>query len=169
VSSTAKLPPPLPNTISSAPSKASRAGQPGKPSVSAKNAPFSAPVQYGDKTALAITKASKQLETGHGPGVFAGREYVKFDLKLTNGSDKPIDLNSVVVTTYYGSKNQLAPPIYTPSAGTSDFTGTLAPGDSATASYGFAVPTSELGKVTMVVDFDAAHSSATFTGAVSAS
>lgn len=167
--SPATLPPPLPNTINAAPSKVSRPGQPAKPSESADTVSFSAPVKYGDNTLLTITQASKQVETGNGPGVFAGREFVKFDLKLTNGSQKPIDLNTVVITTYYGDSNQLAAPVYTPSADTADFTGILVPGGTATASYGFAVPTSEFGDVTMVVDFDGVHSSATFKGSVSAS
>ena len=160
------LPPPLPNTVSEAPSKVLRSDQPEEPSVSADSVAFSAPVTYSDNTVLTITGASKQVETGNGPGVFSGREFVKFELELANGSGEPIDLNSVVVTAYYGDTNQLAAPVYTPSAETADFTGTLDAGGKATASYGFAVPTSELGNVTMVVDFDATHSSATFTGAV---
>jgi hypothetical protein len=161
--------PPLPNTINAAPVKVLRPGQPDKPTVTADKVSFSAPAKYGDNTVLTITKASKQVETGNGPGVFAGREFVKFDLELTNGSGQPINLNSVVVTTYYGGSNQLAAPVYTPSAATVDFGGDLASGAKATASYGFAVPTSELGNVTMVVDFDGVHSSATFSGAVTSS
>jgi len=161
--------PPLPNTIAAAPVKVLRPGQPDKPTVTADSVSFSAPAKYGDNTVLTITKASKQVETGNGPGVFAGREFVKFDLELVNGSGQPINLNSVVVTTFYGGTKQLAAPVYTPSAQTADFSGDLAPGAKATASYGFAVPVSELGNVTMVVDFDGVHSSATFTGAVTPS
>jgi hypothetical protein len=167
--STATPAPPLPNTISAAPSKALRPGQPDKPTVVADQKPFSDAIKYGDNVVLTITKATKQVESGNGPGVFAGREFVKFDIELANGSDKPIDLNSVVVTTFYGASNQLAPPVYTPSANTADFSGELAPGQKATASYGYAIPPSDLGTVTMVVDFDAVHSSATFTGTVKTS
>ncbi len=167
--SPATLEPPLPNTLSAAPAKVVRSGQPEKPAVTADSVSFSVPVKYGDNTVMSITKAAKQVESGNGPGVFAGREFVKFDLELTNGSGQPIDLNSVVVTTFYGGSKQLAAPVYTPSAGTVDFSGVLAPGAKATASYGFAVPVSELGNVTMIIDFDAVHSSATFTGAVTPS
>ncbi len=165
----ATLEPPLPNTINAAPSKVLRPGQPGTPTATADKVSFSTPAKYGDNTVLTITKASKQVETGNGPGVFAGREFVKFDLELTNGSGQPIDLNTVVVTTYYGGTNQVAAPVYTPSAGSVDFSGEVAPGAKATASYGFAVPASELGNVTMIVDFDGVHSSATFAGAVTPS
>lgn len=160
---------PLPNTVSGPPAKVSRPGQPDQPAVVVGSVGFSAPAEYDDKTVLAITGASKEVESGNGPGVFNGREFVKFELALTNGSDQPIDLNSVVVTAYYGDTNQIAAPVYTASAETQDFTGTVAPGAQSTASYGFAVPTSDLGNVTMVVDFDAVHSSATFSGAVSLS
>lgn len=160
--------PPLPNPVGTL-TKVARAGQPATPNVVAPVTGFSSPAAYGDKVSVAVTKATKQVETGHGPGVMTGREFVTFDVELTNGSPEPIDLNQVVVTTYYGATKQLAPPVYTPSAGTSDFGGTVAAGAKATAVLGFAVPSSELGNVTMVVDFDAKHSSATFTGAVPAS
>ena len=157
---------PLPNTVTGAPTKAPRPGQSSTPTVSAAASNFSTAVSYGDQVTVAVTKATKQVEVGNGPGVFAGREFVVFDVELHNGTAQPIDLNSVVVTTYYGGTNQLAAPVYTPSAQTADFGGALAPGDKASARFGFAVPSSELGNVTMVVDFDSAHSSATFTGSV---
>ena len=157
---------PLPNTVTGAPTKAPRPGGSSTPTVSATASGFSAPVAYGDNVTVAVTKATKQVEVGNGPGVFAGREFVVFDVELHNGTAQPIDLNSVMVTTYYGGTNQLAAPVYTPSAQTADFGGVVAPGDKASARFGFAVPSSELGNVTMVVDFDSAHSSATFTGSV---
>ena len=118
---------------------------------------------------LEIVKAEKGVEAGHGPGVMAGRAYVRFQLRLTNGSSKAINLNEVVVTTFYSAKRQLAAPVYTESAKTFDFSGTVAAGKSATAYYAFAVPTTDLGRVTMVVDLDGLHTSATYTGAVVAS
>ena len=96
----------------------------------------------------------------------AGREYVRFTVKLTNSSAKPINLNQVVVTTTYGASSQLAAPVYTEGAGTYDFSGSVKPGASTTAIYAFAVPTKQLGRVTMVVDFDGLHTSATYRGAV---
>ena len=157
--------PPLPQPVKSV-TKVKRVGQPSTPSVSAPAAAFTAPVSYPDGVSLVITKAEKGVETGHGPGVMAGREYVRFTVKLTNASAKPVNLNEVVVTTFYGTTKQLAAPVYTESAGTYDFTGTVKPGASITARYAFAVPTKERRSVTMVVDFDGLHSSATYRGAV---
>ena len=157
--------PPLPQPVPSV-TKVKRVGQPDTPSVSAPGAKFNAPVAYPDGVTLALTKADKGIEKGHGPGVMAGREYVRFTVKLTNGSSKAINLNQVVVTTTYGTTNQLAAPVYTEGAGTYDFSGTVQPGASATALYAFAVPTKQLNRVRMVVDFDGLHTSATYTGAV---
>jgi hypothetical protein len=157
--------PPLPQPVTAVP-KVKRPGQPSKPSVSAPSARFDAPVRYPDGVRLDITKAERGVETGHGPGVMAGREYVRFTVKLTNGSAKAVNLNEVVVTTFYGSARQLAAPVYTESAGTYDLSGTVKPGAAATALYAFAVPATQLGRVTMVVDFDGLHTSATYTGAV---
>lgn len=157
--------PPLPQPMKSV-AKVKRVGQPNTPSVSAPGAKFSAPVTYPDGVQVTLTKAEKGVETGHGPGVMAGRQYVRFTVKLTNGSAKAVNLNQVVVTTTYGASAQLAAPVYTASAGTYDFSGTVKPGASATALYAFAVPVKQLGRVTMVVDFDGLHTSATYTGAV---
>lgn len=159
--------PPLPQPITSVP-KVKRVGQPNTPTVSAPVAKFNAPVTYSDGVTLTITKAEKGIETGHGPGVMAGREYVRFTVRLTNGSAKAVNLNQVVVTTTYGASKQLAAPVYTESAGTYDFAGTVKPGASTTALYAFAVPTKQLTRVTMVVDFDGLHTSATYSGAVAA-
>jgi len=164
----ATVSPPLPNPVKSVP-KVKRSGQPDKPSISAPVAKFSAPVSYPDGVRLTIVKAERGVETGHGPGVMAGRPYVRFELTLTNGSGKPINLNEVVATTYYGPTKQLAPPVYTESAKTYDFSGIVPAGKSATAYYAFAVPTADLKNVTMVVDFDGLHTSATYSGAVVAS
>lgn len=156
---------PLPQPVKSV-AKVKRVGQPNTPSVSAPGAKFSAPVTYPDGVTLTLTKAEKGIEKGHGAGVMNGREYVRFTVKLTNGSDKAVNLNQVVVTTTYGATDQLAAPVYTESAGTYDFFGTVKPGASATALYAFAVPTKQLGNVRMVVDFDGLHTSATYSGAV---
>ncbi|GAA2737177.1 hypothetical protein GCM10009867_23360 [Pedococcus aerophilus] len=161
----ATVAPPLPQPVQSVP-KVKRSGGATTPSVTAPAAKFSAPVKYPDGVRLEIVKTNRATETGHGPGVMAGREYVRFQLKLTNGSAKAINLNEVVLTTYYSSSKQLAAPVYTESAKTYDFSGTVAPGKSATAYYAFAVPDSGLKKLTMVVDFDGLHTSATYTGAV---
>lgn len=165
---TGTVAPPLPNPVTTV-RKVPRTGQPGKPMVTAPAAPFGSPAVYSDGLQLRIVKATKALEKGHGPGVMAGRGYVRFELELRNGTAGTINLNQVVLTTYYGSTKQLAAPVYTEGTTTRDFGGTVAPGASTTASYAFAVPAGSLSNVTMVVDFDGVHSSAVYRGAVKTS
>ena len=57
-------------------------------------------------------------------------------------------------------------PVYTAEAKVSDFAGTLKAGATVSARYAFAVPRSSRSKVTVVVDFDGAHTSAVFRGAL---
>ena len=105
----ATVAPPLPQPVTSVP-KVKRSGQPSTPLVSAPVARFNAPVKYPDGVQLVITKAERGIETGHGPGVMAGREYVRFTVTLTNRSTKAVNLNEVVVTTFYSASKQLAAP-----------------------------------------------------------
>ncbi len=160
---------PLPNPVTTPIAKAVRGDQPTQPSITAAadTSAFSDTVSYSDGVTLKITKARKAAEEGHGPGVFPGREYVAFDVEVTNGSGAAVDLSSVVVSAHYGDAKQLAPAVYTASAETADLHGTVQPGGGkATGTYAFAVPASELGNVTLVVDFDGAHASAVYSGRV---
>jgi hypothetical protein len=122
-----------------------------------------APAKFPDGVTLSITKASPGTEQAEGPGSFRGRHYTAFALALTNGSQQPIDLTGVVVTTTYGSPPRIASPVYDDAAA-ADFSGTVAPGGTASATYEFALPPGQAKNATMTVDFDEAHAPATFTG-----
>lgn len=159
--------PPLPNPAPSSIPKVTRPGSTGGPTATVAPAAFAAPAIYPDGVIVTITRASKAVETGQGPGVFTGRELLVVDVEITNGSGQAIPLNQVVITTSYGQSKQLAPGVYPGNLEVRDFSGTVAAGSKASARYAFAVPAAELSVVTMVVDFDAAHASAVFTGAVS--
>jgi hypothetical protein len=156
---------PLPNPVQTV-AKVRRPGYSGPPTVPVPTVRFPTPAAYPDGVRLVVSRAAKGIEQGHGPGVHDGREYVRFEIRLTNGTSTRLDLNQVVVTTFYGPTRQLAPPVYTEGTGARDFSGTVAPGASTDAVYAFAVPTSELKDVTMVVDFDGPHVSAVYHGAV---
>jgi hypothetical protein len=159
--------PPLPNPAPSSIPKVTRPDSTGAPSLSAAPAGFATAAAYPDGVVVSIVKASKAIETGQGPGVFAGRELLVVDVQITNGSAAPITLNQVVMTTYYGQAKQLAPGVYPGNVEVKDFSGTVSPAATSSARYAFAVPAAELSVVTMVVDFDASHASAVFTGSVS--
>ncbi len=143
-----------------------RNGSKTQPHVKGMKGGFSkaAPVKYSDGVSLSIVRMTARVEKGKGPGVFPGRRYTAISLSLTNGSSRVIDLNQVVVTTTYGSPARLAAPVYEDSEA-KDFSGTVKPGASATASYMFAIPTNQKASVTTMVDFDNQHFAATFTGA----
>ena len=160
--------PPLPNPVTTPIAKTVREGGPAQPSITpgAPSHAFSDAAVYRDGVEVKIGKARGAVEEGHGPGVFAGREYVAFDVEIDNKANAPLDLSQVVVTAHYGPSKQLAPPVYTASAETADFGTGLKPGEKASATYGFAIPKSDLGEVTLVVDFDGVHASAVYSGSV---
>lgn len=150
-------------------SKVLRDGKTPTPTVVAPASKFSEPVTYSDGVTLSVRKAVKDVEEGHGAGTFAGRELVVLDLEFRNGTKAAMKLDQVILTAFYGKERQLAPTVYAPNVDFSDFGGTLAAGKSAQARYAFAIPSAQLGAVTLVIDFDGAHASTVFTGKVSVS
>jgi hypothetical protein len=135
------------------------------PSIRAHRAPFSGQVRYPDHVTLRILSIAQSVTTGHGPGEIPGRPLTTMRIRFANGSAKPVNMNEVVVTVVYGADRRLASPVY--QADAADFHSTVAPGGSTVATYAFSVPTSDLGDVTMTVDFDGLHAAATFSGSVS--
>jgi hypothetical protein len=144
--------------------KVTRPGQPGRPTVGAAPGRFGGAVGYPDGVRLTVDRVLTGVETGKGPGAFAGREYATFTITLTNGSRATLDLQQVVVSAGYGSRNRPAVPVYAQGTGAVDFGGRLAPRARSSARYAFAVPAAELGRVRLVVDFDGIHTSAEFNG-----
>lgn len=123
-----------------------------------------APVRYPDGVAVTVERVARVVEQGEGTGAFPGRPLTAVTLSLTNGSAAPLDLSQVVVTTAYGQRPKLATPVYSEQA--QDFTGTVAPGAAARATYVFAIPPGQAAKVSTWVDFDAVHAAAAFHGPV---
>lgn len=155
---------PTPTPGPSVIAKLKRPGQPAKPSIEADRANFDAAVAYPDGVTLEVRAVEGGVETGHGAGVFAGREFTVFALVLHNGTKTAIDLQQVLVTATYGSKDLVAERVYADNVEAVDFGGSLAPGKDAEARYAFAVPAKALADVRLVVDFDGAHTSAVFRG-----
>src|SRR4051794_20411201 len=157
--------PPSPATEAAAPTVVSRPGVPeASRTVQVRNGDFAATASWSDGATVRMSKAHQQVTSGTGPGELAGQPQTVFTLELTNGSDSPLDLNTVVVQATYGSGPTQASPIYDEQ--TVDFGGTLAPGDTATAVYSFAIPDDQLGDVTLSVDVDGYRFPAVFSGAV---
>ncbi|NYJ07471.1 hypothetical protein [Petropleomorpha daqingensis] len=158
---------PSPATEAPAPTVVSRPGVPeASRTVQATNGDFAATASWSDGATIRVAEAHQQVTSGTGPGELAGQPQTVFNLELVNGTDKPLDLNTVVVQATYGSGPTQASPIYDQKS--VDFGGTLAPGDTATAVYSFAIPADQLGKVTLSVDVDGFRFPAVFSGAVPA-
>lgn len=145
--------------------QAKRAGKAAKAAVRANKGGLSEkkPVRYPDGVTVKVRRMKAGAEKATGPGSFPDRSFVSFALALENGSAKPLDLNTVVVSATYGSPARLAAPVYD-SESAADFAGTVAPGESASATYNFAIPKGERGDVSVIVDFDSTHAAAELDG-----
>ena len=143
--------------------KVGRSGAPASPTVSAKPAKVDGTVRYPDGLSLKVVSVDFAKETKKGPGSFPGREYAVLTLRVANKSDRDLSMDTVVVTVLDKADKPVAP-VYTDEAEVSDFAGALKAGKTASARYAFAVPKSSRSKVTVVVDFDGAHTSAVFRG-----
>jgi hypothetical protein len=138
--------------------------KPASQRVTSTPAAFSGQVRYSDGVVLEVLSIAQGASTGKGPGVFVGSPRTALTVKVTNGTGRVLKLEGVVVTLRYGSPQRMASPVYEDAA--HDLAGTVAPGKSATAVYMFSIPTKELTKVTMSVDFDGTHAAAVFRGSV---
>lgn len=127
-------------------------------------AAFSAKASYADGISLSVSGFSRGVIKSHGSGIITGAPYIVFDVSLTNGSAKPLDLSSVVVTLRYGKANTIAAPVYD-EVKANDFWGTVKPGASTTADYAFQFPRAE-SDASLYIDLDGAHKPATFTGSI---
>jgi hypothetical protein len=157
--------PVAPVTEAAAPSVVAREGvDEAARTVEAAPADFTAPAEWSDGASVRVVEARQQITSGRGPGDLAGQAQTVFTLEVTNGSDAELDLNAVVVQATYGDAAAQAAPLY--DRETVDFGGTLAPGDTATAVYSFAIPDDQLGRVSLSVDVDGTRFPAVFSGAV---
>jgi hypothetical protein len=143
--------------------KVSRSGEPEMPTASAKPASVDGTVKYSDGVALKIVNIDWSKERLKGPGSFPGRPFAVLTLEIKNKSSESLSMQTVVVTVL-DKDNQAVPPVYSQEAKARDFSGTLKSGETTRARYAFAIPKSSLSKVTVVVDFDGAHTSAVFRG-----
>lgn len=169
-------PRPLPDGVSTARPKdpvatgavqqVSRDGKKPNPSIdtTAGQQPFDGPVEYGDGIRLDVTDITHGTMSGHGPGVYPGRATTTFELTLANDTSSALELGVVVVTVTYGSPARVAHHIYDDAS--LDFRGSVSPGKSTTAVYGFSIPDEALDEVTLTVDIDGQHQLAVFRGSV---
>jgi hypothetical protein len=115
---------------------------------------------------IAGAVADKAAKTDRGAEGTNG-EIVIASVRIENKTDKPYDAESVLIGAKYGDGKDAQIIIDKTDELQSGFTGTIKAGDEAIATVGFAVPFSELKKVTFIVDpNDDLHEAISFTGTV---
>ncbi|MEU5880181.1 hypothetical protein [Spirillospora sp. NPDC047279] len=122
------------------------------------------PVTYNDKISVKISDIRHVTNKAKGPGELTGNTITIFTLRFTNGSGQPLDLNKVRVVARYGAgKKQASPTSY---ADINDFYGTVAAGQSKSASYAFDLPAEGYKAVSLGVKFSDTHKTALFVGSL---
>lgn len=121
------------------------------------------PLTFEDKVTVSIAGIKRTTVKATGPGSVAG-QVTQFTLVFTNGSPKPLDLNTVQVLATYGAQRTEVSPAYVGKA--DDFAGVVAPGAKKSAVYGFEVPPEGEKKVTVSVTFEGKRRMAVFTGPI---
>ena len=107
--------------------------------IGAPTSTFSTPAGYANGISLAPSKFSRGTITSRGTGIITGAPFIVFQLTLQNGSQATVDVSQVVVTLKYGAKDIAAAPLYD-DVTAQDFAGSIAAGQSQTATYAFQIP-----------------------------
>lgn len=141
---------------------ASSATAPEQQPSAATPATLTGSVVYPDGTRVRIVQIARGAQTAQGPGAFPGQAFAAVEVEVTAGN-QPIDLNRVVVTALAGTPQVVVAPVYVPEAETADFTGRIAAGAKKAARYAYAVPKGPT-SLRLVVDIDATHANAVFSG-----
>jgi hypothetical protein len=95
-----------------------------------------------------------------------GDSAVKILIKITNGTAGQFDVSATTVDVKSGVDGTQARQFHDDAAGLSaGLIGAIAPGHSATAAYGFAIPTADLGLIDVEVAPDYNYDAAIFEGA----
>lgn len=129
--------------------------------------PVEDPIPIEEEAALAadVTARVAELEavegTAIGPGQIAGPA-LRVTLELTNGTAETIPLNAALVQLYYGEDAVPGDPLSGP--GVNEFSGTLAPGKSATGVYVIAVPEDQRDVVQITFGYEPAGTVVAFEG-----
>lgn len=97
---------------------------------------FEKEAQYGNGVTATVVKIDRVTLPANGPGEIAGPG-IQTQIRITNGTGAEIDLTNSVVNVFYGANRT---PAATANSSDTPFTGSLAPGQSATGVYNFLVP-----------------------------
>ncbi len=151
----------------------------GKPAASAKGKPSPSSgatttaqfgpdhgFKYDGGLKVSVLKAARTARSQYAAGGKPGQVVAKFSLRVTNGGTAPFDTSLVQVNLAAGTDGQQAEQVFDESLGVG-FTGTVLPGRSKTAAYGFAVDKADLSALALEVTPGFEYSAVTFEGAAS--
>ncbi len=124
--------------------------------------PLTATADFGTGMKLRIMRIESVQGVARGPGEVAGPA-VRLTLRMSNGSDSAVSLESAVVDVSTGADRTPAPSLTGP--GGRRFEGDVSPGGSMTAVYVFAVPEHERERLHVAVSYLAAAPVVVFAGA----
>ena len=148
-----------------APAAASTSAAPAAPTTVA----FGAAQTYKDGLSITVkpTGAGQATAMAAGAEASAGKTF-GFDVTLTNGTKVVFDPALVQGSVTYGAAGKVAGAVFDSpdSISTGNFTGAIAPGQSQTVHFTWAIPTDGLGQVTYVVTPSFEHAKTIFTGAL---
>jgi hypothetical protein len=125
---------------------------------------LSAPTSYGDGLSARVAGIRSFTARGEGVGEFSGPA-LAITVELRNTSAVPVSLATTSVAAYGGARGARTTALT--DGATAPFSGTLAPGATARATYTFAVPTDQRDVVTVTVGVSPATGTAVFSGPVS--
>jgi len=118
--------------------------------------------EVGDGVSGRLVSVEAIQGDGDGPGNIDGPA-LRVTVELVNGTSKPVSFDAVAAELYTGQDLTPASPLDDPSA--APFSGTVAPGDSATGVYVFTVPEDRRSDVTVQVGYQAGAPYLVFRGA----
>ena len=121
-----------------------------------------APATLPDGVIVSIAGVDQLVVAAETPGEIAGPA-VAVTFALTNGSTEPIDV-STAMATVSGADGTFGQP--TTSVPSAPFSGTIAPGGSATGVYVFLLPESQRESLTATLEYIAGVQTAVFVGQV---
>lgn len=162
--SASETPEPGPSaTASEAPGQGVTEGPDGRPTATP--VPLPSPAAPAEDVTARLSKLEAVVGETTIPGEVGGPA-VRVTVEVVNGTDEALDLSGVVVNAYYGPDQVPAGPIGQP--GGDPFTGTLAPGATATGVYLFSIPEDQRDQVRFEVDLTPESTVVIFEGAAPA-
>lgn len=123
--------------------------------------PFGQTITWNDKLEATVVSVRRFTPSDTAAGTHPGQVGIRVTAKITNNSGQQLDLTLADVHVKTGADGTQADTIFDSENNLGlGFEGSIAPGRSATADYGFSVPTADLGKIDIEVtpgfDFDPA-------------